>query len=56
MFLLQPNDLRASGLELVLAHTMYAIIGAVSLEKGGLVATNLARERILEPLGVKSVA
>ncbi|KAJ5482617.1 hypothetical protein N7475_001429, partial [Penicillium sp. IBT 31633x] len=52
----KPNDLRASGLELVLAHTMYAIIGAVSLEKGGLVATNLARERILEPLGVKSVA
>ncbi|KAJ5794682.1 hypothetical protein N7457_001281 [Penicillium paradoxum] len=52
----KPNDLRASGLELVLAHTMYAIIGAVSLEKGGVVATKLARERILDPLGVKSVS
>jgi large subunit ribosomal protein L15 len=54
--LLQPNDLRASGVELVLAHTMYAIVGAVSLEKGGVVATKVARERILEPLGLKSVS
>ncbi|KAJ5796926.1 uncharacterized protein N7518_005466 [Penicillium psychrosexuale] len=51
-----PNDLRASGIELVLAHTMYAIVGAVSLEKGGVVATKVARERILEPLGLKSVS
>lgn len=53
-FSIQPDDLRASGVELVLANTLYAIIGAVSLEKGGLVATQMARERILEPLGIKS--
>jgi large subunit ribosomal protein L15 len=35
---------------------MYAVIGAVSLEKGGLVANKLAQERILEPLGIKSVS
>ncbi|KAJ5775520.1 uncharacterized protein N7511_000531 [Penicillium nucicola] len=51
----QPEDLRGSGYDLVLAHTLYAIIGAVSLEKGAVVATKLARERILEPLGLKSV-
>jgi large subunit ribosomal protein L15 len=55
MYLLQPEDLRRSGYDLVLAHTLYAIIGAVSLEKGAVVATKLARERILEPLGLKSV-
>lgn len=56
MSLLQPNDLQASGIELVMAHTMYAIVGAVSLEKGGAVATKVARERILEPLGLKSIS
>ncbi|PYI18530.1 hypothetical protein BO86DRAFT_412920 [Aspergillus japonicus CBS 114.51] len=47
----QPLNLQASGLELVLAHTMYAIIGAISLEKGGDFANKVARERILKPLG-----
>ena len=47
----QPNNLASSGIELVLAHTMYAIVGAISLEKGGLVANKVTRERILEPLG-----
>ncbi|KAJ5562465.1 hypothetical protein N7535_003081 [Penicillium sp. DV-2018c] len=51
-----PNDLRASGVQLVLAHTMYALIGALALEKGGVVATKMARERILDPLGVKSAS
>ncbi|KAJ5182571.1 hypothetical protein N7492_000187 [Penicillium capsulatum] len=46
-----PGNLRASGSELVLAHTLYAIIGAISLEKGGHVANQVARERILKPLG-----
>ncbi|KAJ5345404.1 hypothetical protein N7452_003408 [Penicillium brevicompactum] len=52
----RPDDLRASGIELVLANTLYAVIGAVSLEKGGLVANQIARERILDPLGIKSVS
>ncbi|PLB45983.1 RNase III domain protein [Aspergillus steynii IBT 23096] len=52
----KPNNLESSGLELVLAHTMYAVIGAVSLEKGGHVANQMARERILAPLGFKIAA
>ncbi|CAG7928797.1 unnamed protein product [Penicillium olsonii] len=51
----KPDDLRASGIDLVLSHTLYAIIGAVSLEKGGVVAAQIARERILDPLGLKSL-
>ncbi|KAK2756463.1 hypothetical protein FQN54_005356 [Arachnomyces sp. PD_36] len=47
-----PNNLAASGFELVLAHTMYAIIGAIAMERGGVVANQVARERILNPLGL----
>jgi large subunit ribosomal protein L15 len=32
---------------------MYALVGAIALEKGGLVANQVARERILAPLGFK---
>ncbi|KAL2833498.1 ribonuclease-III-like-domain-containing protein [Aspergillus pseudoustus] len=49
----KPNNLRSSGIALVLAHTMYALVGAISLEKGNKVANQVARERILEPLGFK---
>ncbi|KAF9894877.1 hypothetical protein FE257_004498 [Aspergillus nanangensis] len=52
----KPNNLAGSGIELVLAHTMYAVVGAVSLEKGGHVANQVARERILDPLGFKTSA
>ncbi|KAE8376797.1 ribonuclease-III-like-domain-containing protein [Aspergillus bertholletiae] len=50
----KPNNLASSGIELVLAHTMYAIVGAIALEKGGLVANKVTRERILPPLGFKA--
>ncbi|PQE24132.1 RNAse III domain protein [Rutstroemia sp. NJR-2017a BVV2] len=46
------NDLEASGLEVVLATSMYAIIGAIALQKGGAVAARVTRERILKPLGI----
>ncbi|KKK17425.1 hypothetical protein ARAM_005171 [Aspergillus rambellii] len=52
----KPDNLPASGVELVLAHTMYAVIGAISLEKGGQVANKVAQERILAPLGFKVTA
>ncbi|KAJ5637168.1 hypothetical protein N7490_007047 [Penicillium lividum] len=52
----KPENLVASGIDLVLAHSMYAVIGAISLEKGGHIANKLAQERILEPLGIKSVS
>ncbi|KAL4883028.1 ribonuclease-III-like-domain-containing protein [Aspergillus karnatakaensis] len=45
------DNLDGSGIDLVLAHTLYALVGAVALEKGGLAANKLARERILAPLG-----
>ncbi|BDD59477.1 hypothetical protein MPDQ_002963 [Monascus purpureus] len=51
-----PEDLHFSGLELVQAHTLYAIVGAIALEQGGVVANKIARKRILEPLGVKIVS
>ncbi|KAI9930090.1 hypothetical protein ASPWEDRAFT_125901 [Aspergillus wentii DTO 134E9] len=52
----KPNNLEASGIDLVLAHTMYAVVGAISLEKGGHIANKIAQERILAPLGVKTIA
>ncbi|KAI2023819.1 hypothetical protein LOZ12_000215 [Ophidiomyces ophidiicola] len=44
---------RMSGIDVVLTQAMYAIVGAVSLEKGGSVANEISRERILKPLGFK---
>ncbi|KAL4902378.1 hypothetical protein BDW74DRAFT_158431 [Aspergillus multicolor] len=49
----KPRNLDGSGVDLVLAHTLYALVGAISLEKGNLVANKVARERILAPLGFK---
>jgi large subunit ribosomal protein L15 len=50
----QPDNLPGSGLEVVLAHTLYAIVGAIAMEKGGLVANEVVRERILSPLGLRT--
>ncbi|KAK4995946.1 hypothetical protein LTR66_004340 [Elasticomyces elasticus] len=47
------ENLQSSGIDLVLAHTIYAIVGAVSLQKGGDVARQIVRERILQPLGLR---
>lgn len=46
-------DLTYSGINVVLGHTIYAIIGAIALDKGGLVANEVTRERVLAPLGLK---
>ena len=43
-----------SGVEVVLTQALYAIVGAISLQKGGEVANRIARERILGPLGLKA--
>jgi len=48
----QLHNLNHSGLELILAHTTYAIIGAIALQKGGDVAAKVAREKVLKPLGI----
>ena len=49
----KTDRLESSGVDVVLAQTIYAIVGAVALQKGGDVATKLAKERILALLGLK---
>lgn len=41
-----------SGLQLILMQALYAIVGAVALQKGGEAANRIARERILNHLGL----
>jgi large subunit ribosomal protein L15 len=36
----------------VLTSAIYAIIGAVALQRGGDVAAAVAREKVLKPLGI----
>ena len=50
---LQPDNLNASGYDMVLAQAMYAIVGAVSLEQGGAVANKITKERILAHIGLR---
>ena len=49
----KSDRLQESGVESVLAQTVYAIIGALALQRGGEVAVRVARERVLGPLGLK---
>ncbi|KAK0510534.1 hypothetical protein JMJ35_006966 [Cladonia borealis] len=46
------TNLPGSGLTVVISQALYAIIGAVALQKGGDVANTVVRERILNPLGL----
>lgn len=48
----QVRDLKASGVDSVLATAVYAILGSVALQKGGAVATETMRRKVLTPLGV----
>lgn len=45
--LLQNDDLVRSGQSVVAADCIYAIIGAVALQRGGDLAARVVRERIL---------
>jgi large subunit ribosomal protein L15 len=49
----KTDRLESSGVDVVLAQTIYAIVGAVALQKGGDVAIQVARERVLAPLGLR---
>lgn len=49
----RSDKLVESGQEAVLAQAVYAVVGAVALRLGGDVAGRVARERVLEPLGLK---
>lgn len=46
------TDIEKSGVELVLAEALYAVIGAIALQRGAAEAKKVARERILGPLGL----
>lgn len=49
----QTADLQSSGVDTVLAHTLYSIIGALTLHRGGAAATQIVKERLLRQLGLK---
>jgi len=49
----KASDLKGSGVELALAQALYAIVGAVSLQRGGEVAARVIRERIISKLIIK---
>ena len=49
----QPDNLNASGYDMVLAQAMYAIVGAVSLEQGGAAANRITKDRILAQIGLR---
>lgn len=47
----QADDLQASGQESVYMTTLYAVVGAIALERGGEAANKVCQEQILSPLG-----
>jgi large subunit ribosomal protein L15 len=49
---MQADDLQGSGIESVLMTSLYAIVGAIALEKGGEVANKVVQDKILTPLGL----
>ena len=54
--ILQVTDLTASGFPVVIQQALYAIVGAVALQKGGQLANSVVKERILSPLGLRQEA
>jgi large subunit ribosomal protein L15 len=48
---LQADNLQDSGVETVLMTSLYAVVGAVALERGGEVANKVVQDKILAPLG-----
>ncbi|KAJ4293613.1 hypothetical protein N0V90_008896 [Kalmusia sp. IMI 367209] len=47
----RSDNLQSSGLESVLTTSLYAIIGALALERGGEIANKVTQDKILAPLG-----
>lgn len=48
----KSDNLQSSGIDVVLAHTLYSIVGALALQRGGDTAVSVVREKILKPLGL----
>ncbi|KAK4501801.1 hypothetical protein PRZ48_007610 [Zasmidium cellare] len=49
----KSDNLEGSGVNTVMAHTIYSIVGAVAMQKGGDLAAKVARKRVLQPLGLR---
>lgn len=47
-----PKDLDASGCDVVYTTSLFAIVGAIALQRGGQMANEVARELVLKPLGI----
>ena len=47
------NNLVGSGQALVMGQALYAIVGAIALQRGGEVANSIVNARILERLGLR---
>ena len=47
----QADNLQDSGIQTVLMTSLYAIVGAVALERGGEAANKVVQDKILAPLG-----
>lgn len=47
------GNLRTSGFPIVLTQALYAIVGAVALQRGGEVANEVVRGKIMLPLGLQ---
>ncbi|KAF2467881.1 uncharacterized protein BDR25DRAFT_344633 [Lindgomyces ingoldianus] len=47
----RADNLQGSGIDAVLSTSLYAIVGAVALERGGDLANKIAQDKILSPLG-----
>lgn len=47
----RADNLEGSGMETVLMTSLYAIVGAIALERGGEIANKIVQDRILAPLG-----
>lgn len=46
----KPENLKVSGIPVVMSGALYAIIGAIALQHGGKVASKIVRERIIRKL------
>ena len=47
------TNLQGSGLSIVLNQALYAIVGAVALQRGGEVANAVIKDRVFNPLGFR---
>lgn len=48
----KTTEVERSGRDIVLANTLYALVGATAMQKGGELANAVAIEKILQPLGL----